>query len=240
MRLPTKISPSPLVEASADIRFEPNTHPDAVFGMVYAALDSKKYTRVEKLPILQLPEEIRRGTPQLESQPHYRILSENFGLQIGPRVCALSTLEYPGWTAYSAEVKDVMQTLVNASIIRKIDRIGLRYINFFTQNVFEFSTFRLTFNGEAVVNPDLHIRTVLPFGKHRVTVQTTNQAYEARLLNQRGSVVDLDASETGLNLTSELVSTTTRLIETLHSSVKECFFASLQTDFLSSLSPEFD
>lgn len=56
---PKKISPCPIVEASVEIRFTSEVLPDAIFGIIYQAFKDEFSSKPEKLPILQLPEQIR-------------------------------------------------------------------------------------------------------------------------------------------------------------------------------------
>ena len=58
MKIPKKITSCPLVETIVELRFESSLPPDAIFGVIYQKLKSD-YPKVDKLPILQIPEEIR-------------------------------------------------------------------------------------------------------------------------------------------------------------------------------------
>ena len=74
MRLPKSISPCPIREAIAEVRFESNVPADAVFGIVYQALQ-KDFPKSEALPIVALPTLIRDATTDFVFQPHYRLLA---------------------------------------------------------------------------------------------------------------------------------------------------------------------
>ncbi|MFH2124995.1 MAG: TIGR04255 family protein, partial [Pseudomonadota bacterium] len=67
--LPKKITPCPLLEAVSEIRFSSKIEGAAVFGMLYEKLKSDYPGDVKKLPILQLPEQVRASEPSLKFKP---------------------------------------------------------------------------------------------------------------------------------------------------------------------------
>lgn len=77
MRLPLKIDPCPIIDALVEIRFSTTIHPNAVFGLLYNALQTD-FSKVENLPILQWPEAVRSSDPSLQFKPHYKISSKEF------------------------------------------------------------------------------------------------------------------------------------------------------------------
>jgi uncharacterized protein (TIGR04255 family) len=75
MEIPIKISPSPIVDSILELRFTTSLHHDAIFGIVYSAFKAD-YQKHESLPILQLPEPVRKTDPNLKFKPYYRLLNE--------------------------------------------------------------------------------------------------------------------------------------------------------------------
>src|SRR3990172_1532349 len=106
--LPKKISPCPIAEATVELRFSAAVLPDAVFGIIYREFTKDFPGKVEKLPILQLPEAIRAVDPKLMYQPHYKLVAGNLTFQIGPRMTSLSnSKEYIGWENFQSKLKEV-------------------------------------------------------------------------------------------------------------------------------------
>jgi uncharacterized protein (TIGR04255 family) len=70
MKLPKTINPCPIIDALLEIRFRTTTHPNAVFGLIYNTLQ-EDFPRVESLPILQLPDQVRAADPNFKYKPHY-------------------------------------------------------------------------------------------------------------------------------------------------------------------------
>ncbi|HTA29241.1 MAG TPA: hypothetical protein VK731_02075, partial [Candidatus Cybelea sp.] len=60
MRLPYKISPCPIKEAVAEIRFHATVPDQAVFGIAYQAL-APEFQNPEALPTSIFPAEMRNG-----------------------------------------------------------------------------------------------------------------------------------------------------------------------------------
>jgi len=64
MSIPKKITPCPIIDSTIELRFQTSVEPGAVFGIVYNAF-KKEYPNVEKMPILNVPEQIRLVDPNL-------------------------------------------------------------------------------------------------------------------------------------------------------------------------------
>jgi uncharacterized protein (TIGR04255 family) len=240
MRIPTKISPSPIVEAVVDVRFDPTPPPDAVFGLIYSKLP-EKYRHVEKLPVLQVPDEIRQSDPNLVFQPYYRMKHDSFILQVGPRIFSLSTQGYPGWSAFSTEITSILSRIVEIAFFKEILRVGLRYINFFEENVFKFSRLSLTMVDKPLVDGNILVRTEFPDGEFLTRLHVANQAnLVIGGAARSGSVIDLDTFTVNPFLEKRPSECLKLMLDSEHSILKRSFFDLLQEDFLRSLNPEYD
>jgi uncharacterized protein (TIGR04255 family) len=119
MKIPKRINPCPIIEAIVEIRFESGMPPDAVFGVLYNEFKSA-YKKVEKLPILQLPEIVRAKDINLRFQPHYKLIQDDFLLQIGPSVLSIVNVnEYVGWNNFSSRIRDILSILSRHSTTTK-------------------------------------------------------------------------------------------------------------------------
>jgi uncharacterized protein (TIGR04255 family) len=61
-KLPISVEPCPIVEALAEIRFEPSVSPDAVFGYAHRALQ-ENFPKATDLPGRAIPEAMRISNP---------------------------------------------------------------------------------------------------------------------------------------------------------------------------------
>ena len=67
--LPKKINPCPILESIIELRFSTSFPHDAIFGIIYKEFKDL-YPKVEPLPILQLPEIVRREDKNLLYKPY--------------------------------------------------------------------------------------------------------------------------------------------------------------------------
>lgn len=239
IRLPKQISPCPIKEAVVEIRFDSALPADATFGVVYNSLKTS-YQQVEQLPILQIPEFVRANDSNLTFQPYYRLRSNRFALQIGPKVISLAVSEpYPGWGAYLSEIKSVFEKLRSLEFITTVSRFGIRYIDFFEDDIFKNINLSVTINGESATTDQTFIRTVIDRGKLQSLLQVGNQMswQQADVVVKVGSVLDIDTFtlESGNNFFENIES----LLREAHDAQKVIFFGLLKPEFLATLNPVY-
>ena len=123
--------------------------PDVNLGLVYQQLKDS-YAAPEELVFRQIPEAIRKSDRKLTFRPLHRMLNEPFVLQIGPRVLALSMVKgsYSTWAEFYTEVKKVFTGVQDLGFVQKVERIGLRNINLFEDDVFDRFNLEIKFVDE--------------------------------------------------------------------------------------------
>ncbi len=234
MEFPKSIFPCPIIEAIFEIRFKTSFPPDAIFGLVYNKL-RQDFKNVENLPILQLPENLRLVDPNLKYKPYYKVSNEKFIVQIGPDVLSVvSTKEYVGWDEFSSEILRVLDRIEELDIIHKIERIALRYMNFFENNVFDNIDLDIKINSNNINYENTVFRTEISDTEFKSTLQIANNII---VLNRRGSLIDIDTfKETELD---NFLKEKKEIINQIHSSEKQLFFSLLKPSFLDGLNPRF-
>jgi uncharacterized protein (TIGR04255 family) len=236
--MPKSISPCPIREAVAEVRFESNVPPEAVFGIVYQALKSD-FPKSEALPIVALPTPIRDAVKDLAFQPHYRLQSETSVVLVGPKVIAVGMRgEYPGWPALSRRIKDTLRQFSQAGILKQTVRLGLRYISFFPFDIYPNLLLRITVNDKSWDGDETFFKTVLSSGGCRSLLQIGKGLALADKPGETGSIIDIDSFTT--ETTGDFLSVLEKFLETAHQSEKEHFFTVLKPEFLKSLSPVYD
>ncbi len=235
MSLPNSINPCPILDALFEIRFTPKIHPSAVFGITYKAIkDVFSQSEVEKLPILQLPEDIRANDPDLKFKPHYRISNEKFVTQIGSDVVTISSFpEYMGWEKFSKQIFGILDRIEKVDVIDSVRRIGIRYINFFENDIFKNINLKVCIGDDNIAHKNTIIRTEIEQNPFKSSLQVTNGASHN---NKLGSIIDIDTF-TESNLES-FFSNKEDLISEGHSKEKELFYSLLKEDFLKTLNPK--
>ena len=235
--LPKKIVPDPIVEALVEIRFDPAVPEDAVFGVIYGRL-SERFTGYESLPILQLPEFVRRTDQNLAFQPHYRLENEKYVVQIGPRVLSFAAKEpYPGWEVFSNETFDIIGYVKQQKIAKRILRAAVRYTNFFSDDVFSKINLNISLRGREFDREETFVRTIVREGRFRSILQVGNNvtlSQHGRV--RKGSIIDVD---TFTEETSDFLERPEKVLNEAHEVEKRLFFTLLSENYLESLNPEY-
>lgn len=238
MKIPKKITPCPLIDAIVELRFESDLLPDAIFGIIYQKL-KLDYPKVDKLPILQLPDEIRFKDPSLRYSPYYKLTSQPFVVQIGPKVLTVSCPgEYIGWITFFPKILEIFDLLKKLDIVNRFARLGIRYINFFEFDIFEKINLKLMLKDNLLQSNQIMIKAQIQDGQFINTLQIANNAtitVEKKIME--GSIIDIDAY-----LDKEIENffmAMQNLITEGHETEKRLFFNLLKAEFLDTLNPEY-
>jgi uncharacterized protein (TIGR04255 family) len=242
-KIPTKLTPCPIFDTTTEIRFTPSSIPaGAIFGMLYTAIQEEfkeEYEwNVNELPILQIPESVRNSDPNLVNQPHYRIESNSFVIQIGPKVLSVGyVMSYPGWSNY---IKIIERVFKKARIATgAIDRIGLRYINFFPDvDIFDKLEYAkageisLLAGNSSILRTEIRQNGLL----HALQISNSGNAVVNNVL-KNGSFIDLDIST--FETIHAFFDNIPNYLNKLHDAEKEILFGLLQQDYLDTFNPEY-
>jgi uncharacterized protein (TIGR04255 family) len=237
MLLPKKIQVCPIKDAVLEIRFESSVPGDAVFGMLYNQL-STEFTEMIRLPILQIPEQIR-NQQQMLHQPHYRLTKGGVHVSIGPGMLSIGVKgEYPGWAIYSEEIRSVIGTLRSVPVVKNCSRFGLRYINHFAGDVTDRLTLSVNLEGVPLKGQGSFFRTRLKEDDYSILLSVVKDAkIDSQPPSGLGTVIDIDVfTELDKSATLEGVE---KFMENAHETEKKLFFRLLNADFLTSLKPEY-
>jgi uncharacterized protein (TIGR04255 family) len=237
---PKRINPCPIAEATVELRFTTAVLPEAVFGIIYQEFRKDFSGKVEKLPILQLPEPIRAVDPNLMYQPHYKLAAGNLTFQIGPRVTSLTNFkEYIGWENFDRKLKEVFLRLERLQVVKAVERLGIRYVNLFKEDVYNNINLTVLMNDEPLKTVRTTLRAEIEEDGFRSILQIANGATikvqsHAMMV---GSVIDIEVgrqvSETNFFANMESI------LEKGHYIEKKLFFNLLKREFLSTLNPEY-
>lgn len=238
MKLPKKINPCPIVESIVEIRFQPSVPPDAVFGLIFKEVKNL-FKDVRKLPILDIPEPIRRHDKNLINRPHHKLKNENYDLNIGPRIISLIKKEpYVGWDNFSRDIINLLNQVSDVGVIESIDRLGIRYRNFFDLDIFNRVNLKLLLGEKNFIKEDTYIKNTFEESGIKIVLQLGNKVNYNKDGNKKtGSLLDVDVSKTNLNIS--FLSNPTNILNEMHDKEKEVFFNILQDKFINQLNPEY-
>lgn len=236
MELPKKINPCPIVDSILEFRFTTSLPHDAIFGIVYSAFKSD-YPKHESLPILQLPEPVRKSDPNLKFKPYYKLFNDNFVIQIGADVLTISSFpKYLGWHSFQTEINNFYNTIKALSIIDNISRIALRVINFFPKvDIFQHTKIAIAVSENQIISQKTLLNTEFEYDNSIKSM--LNISNNAQINQQHGSIIDIDTSceyNKDLNASSIMDE-----IELIHMKEKTLFFSLLKDEFLKQYNPEY-
>lgn len=236
--LPRRLNPDPIIDSTVEIRFDPIVDKNAVFGIIYLALKDK-FPVVEQLPVMQLPEAIREQDPLFSSKAHYRLVGDNYSVQVGSHVLSVHGHgEYRGWSNYSQIIFEIFEKIKEYKVIDEVTRLGVRYISFFDSNIFEGIKLNVALPGYSLPTYPATVRLEIPSGDFIRVLQVVNNATIIQNnVSKVGSIIDIDT--VSVNGIYSFFNNMGELIERAHQLEKELFYGLLKEHFLTSLNPEY-
>lgn len=137
--IPIKLNNDPILEALVELRFTKSTMPvcEILTGFLFSALKSSHQNIViKKLPISQIPSEIRSNDPNLTFAPLTQIICDQFGILIGDQVCTITCQKpYKGWPEFKKFIISVLEILKKSGLISEIQRYSIKYVNLIPETV---------------------------------------------------------------------------------------------------------
>lgn len=241
MKIPKKISPSPILEAIAEIRFENNLPSAVVYGKLYGAL-SKEFDQTEQLPILEMPAQLLDSQPEFKYAPHYRLKNDKFLVNIGQRSISVNRIctnhEYKSWDEYSKVIQKVFNEVQKVNLISVAERVSVRYINFTQEEVAKVLNLEIGLFNTKVDFRQLNLslmREVSDVTKLGIGI-AMNAKVDLQGTSKEGLIINIEAFKDSQTSISDLRS----VIDVLHNAAEEGFFTALNTEYLESLNPVYE
>jgi uncharacterized protein (TIGR04255 family) len=169
-----------------------------------------------------------------------RFIGDSFVIQFGPRVVSLLTRgAYPGWRRIREELSWLLDRLEKAGFVHEGERLGMRYIDFFEEDIFSRLVLEVLSDGQPVTGVEMSFATVFRRDDLTARLILNNGAMVTRGHEViSGSILDLDVwlEASGFDIFGDAA----ERFEDAHRCNKEIFFGLLETDFLDSLAPEYE
>jgi len=132
--LPVKLAKDAILEALFEVQFTHEELPELVFGRL-VDLDLWKGFEQVRLPLSQMPAEVRNLDPNLRFQPTLRLQSHDARevANVGTNVISFHNNNgYFGWSSgFSERIFFIIDSLYSISSL-KIEKLTLRYVNALT------------------------------------------------------------------------------------------------------------
>ena len=239
MPLPKKITPSPLIVSTVELRFESEFISDNFLSKVFPIFSSE----LPKLTPNQIPVELKSNPDykdQLEFFPDFTLGNDHYSVGLGKNVINFENAgDYNLWENYFPFIQKQLLTFYSLGIISKINRVGARYGSVFQncelKNILRFDP---VIPIEGYVGDFNMSQTNYKQGDYNILMQL----YKAAKIDKGGkkflgAYIDLDCSFTGNLEPGEHVF---KIIDDLHNLQKSMFFEKLLAeDFLNTLNPEY-
>lgn len=237
-KLPNKISPCPIIEATVELKFNSSLPKGAVFGVIYNAV-KEKFGTVEKLPTAMLPSHVLENDPNLQYKALYKLTDGYFNAQVGYDVVSLhSPSSYVGWVSFSDNIVSFFEKINRSGAVNKPVSLVLRYLNFFEVDIFKNINLQVQMFNEPYTGDNLVMRTeFFKEGFTNVLQLANNIKVEGAIGQKQGSLIDIICA---LHEPENLFNNIRDIINNAHQFEKELFFKLLKNEFLDSLQPEYD
>ena len=239
--LPTSIRPDPILESIFEIRFVPQVPPETVSGLVLAAVRDT-LPEMTTLPFAQIPEAVRMQDPNLMYNATHVFRADKFLLKAGSKVLTFSHLQnYPGWSGWWERINILLDRLAQQGIIQTVERVGLRYVNFFQTPILENLNLAVELIGQSVNQYSSLMKFELPDSGILKTLQISNRInLQVEGQNHHGSLVDIDCQQM-LGLPASIFFANVETIASqCHVKSKELFFGLLKPVFLEKFNPLYE
>lgn len=230
--LPEKLKKDAIAEAICEVHFECEESyslPEIVVGRL-AEFDMWRDFAKIRLPLSDVPAPVRFSDPNLKNAPILQLNEPNGerSVKIGVNVFSLHRLApYPGWAAFKAEIEEALGFLFSSFKEFKATRLGLRYVNAFTEEDHGVGSVRLLNYSVSVADQTLQEPQNLNYQRvrsdsHIVQVRIASPEFVTGPVRIQ-VLVDVDV-RTLAGLIMDDVDTAQAWVESAHTYEKEEFF----------------
>ncbi|SXF79633.1 TIGR04255 family protein [Klebsiella variicola] len=247
-KLPTRLRKDLLVGVIFEMRFESvvplsNILPGLLFNNLPGAT-------ITKTPVSEIPESIRNTDPGLIYAPLVALETEKFQVHIGDKVLqVIYNVPYEGWDKFKSVIMDVYKKVIGYSLINKVVRFSLKYIDILEPESGSSLEAMLNVNlsmGNCRLNFNTTQARTEIFNKDGVVVIQMAGGAKAEFANssiksREGFLIDVDCIRNVIS--KDLISFERELssgLDELHLITKEYFFSFLTDEALVLLGAEYE
>jgi len=242
-KLPTKLEKQTVLDSISEIIFKEARDIEVLFSDIYILLKNDGW-EFEKLPVMDIPENIRKGNSSFDKTPHYVFTSNGKRVFIGPRVMAFSydaSKSYNGWSNYRKELSAFYDLLTKSNDETNIDQVSLNFIDFFkNHNIYDHITLSVDDNALESIYPgadkgktyiteldvdDLNIRIKIE-NDMSLSIKGSDSEIE-------GSMIDIEVSK--IIKEEDILD----VYDEMHKHSKNIFFTLLSDTFIKTLNPTY-
>ncbi len=224
--IPVKISPDRIKDSIIQLFFESDLPIVPSIGYFHSFLSSRGYQYVD-----QNFEIDNSDKKEIKIFDHLFINSEKgIKSQVQPNFILFNCLEkYNGWTNFSKEIIECVESLMEGKIFTKINRIGIRYISEFPDNNI-FDKVKLKYECDMFSDKE----DIIKINFER---QFEDKKILLNLKQNKVQSATIDVNIIKENLSIDSVPLFVTILEQIHILEKRTFFSLLTDEYLESLNP---
>jgi uncharacterized protein (TIGR04255 family) len=252
LALPKKISPNPIFSSAIEIKFSANLKSEEVLNKFFPLL-SKEFPNNQTKIIRNQDKQGLSGQSGYSGSvsESYVFTNDEYLIGVSKNLIMFDHMgEYTFWDNYYAFIKKYIKIIGDNLDIKSIERVGVRYVNVFDENVYKTPM-------KDIINPLVgfsheEYSQIFPFleckmKKNDISLklrfynksEVTKSLSTLINIKKVGGVIDVD-SYSDQNLPSTFGDEFITLIDTLHTEGKKLIFNTLlKHDFIQTLTPEF-
>jgi uncharacterized protein (TIGR04255 family) len=229
MTLPKTITPSPIVMAAVEIRFNSDIPDEDVMAVFYPILSNELPKHSNKDIFAK---ELKKKNIALRYMAESTFSNEKFSVSVGTNVLVFENIGvYSNWEEYFLFMKNILDQVAKTSKVTDIARIGVRYANIFENqtSISEALNIGLSADFQGYTQDVQNFRTEYKKGDTKLFLQAIKKAkFEKKGSSNphNGLYVDIDASIES-NLPKSINNETYKMIDYLHSEIKTLLFNNL-------------
>lgn len=241
-KIAKKLNPCPIIEATLELRFQTQLPPDAVVGVLYNIFQEESApVALFPLPISQIPVEIRLNDPNLRYKPTHKLQVSGFDALVGSNVLMLSISgEYKGWDNFKEHIAMFIEKIKQTSIMSTITYLGLRYLNFFNNDIFEKINMLIGSSDFPRGNPSVFKTEYKKEGHVEVLQITSGIHLKNATIDADGSLIDITSVLAQNHLQGVNLANINDKIDSAHTAVEQLFYALLSEEYIQSLNPGYE
>jgi uncharacterized protein (TIGR04255 family) len=248
VRLPKKLKKEPLIDAIFGVQFSSSVPASSIIpGLLFSKIIEPN-KKIERLPIADIPFQIRNADPVLRFQPLLKLHFGTFFVLIGDSSLSVaSVIPYIGWTAFKVKIIEVFQLLDEMKLIDTIDRYSMKYVNVVAgDNIAEQINkinVDIKVGNHELKTEAFNVRVEIPRDNFLQIVQIAATAL-VTLPNKQtynGALIDIDTicNYKTDDISSLIVELPDRL-QFIHDRCKTMFFECLKQETISGMEPLYD
>ncbi|GHS84703.1 hypothetical protein FACS1894103_5570 [Campylobacterota bacterium] len=243
VRVPQRIENSPIQEAVFEIRYASKFPGDALYGLLYDVIGGTTPSRIIDTQIRQIPPNLLENNIGIKYQPYYNVTFDNsLTFSFGPYSMIFSSPRpYVGWDKWSNFFKAILSKIQEKGIVQQVERVGIRYLDIFDDNIFEHINARLVVESDSITNIPTSFHTQFDQSDIHIILNVGNVAnININGVPAQKSLIDIDCIYDFNNSSpNEFFESYLEVLERIHTSNKKVFFGLLKQEFLDTFNPEY-